>query len=289
MLLNLVSGFRDRQCLCHLTHLFQLETAATQEHINVLNSDCLAGCREAFDRLTEYSSLLLQHGDYNIHSTPREQIAAETDAAEAAQLQAVMGVLSTACPSTASQNQIQIHDMGSVSTVSDADGVALGRVDAAGERATASTAGLASADGMELDAPFIAKLADSGITEAAALAAAAEQSGPADPDEDIFGAAKDATPHEPAMDTAHANGVDSALANGDHNQQAEPSSAGPFTDNVNVSSSHDVGGGFLYDESSGTWYNANLGYYYDASRGLYGDASSGQWYSYKDGAYQLVC
>ncbi|KAL0034521.1 hypothetical protein WJX79_006547 [Trebouxia sp. C0005] len=46
--------------------------------------------RDAFERLTEYSSLLLQHGDYNIHSTKREQIAAETDAVASQQyLQAI--------------------------------------------------------------------------------------------------------------------------------------------------------------------------------------------------------
>ena len=31
-------------------------------------------CREVFDRLTEYSSLLLDHGDYLIHSQSREGI-----------------------------------------------------------------------------------------------------------------------------------------------------------------------------------------------------------------------
>ncbi len=35
---------------------------------------CEAMCREVFNRLTEYSSLLLDHGDYLIHSQAREEI-----------------------------------------------------------------------------------------------------------------------------------------------------------------------------------------------------------------------
>ena len=263
------------------------------------------GCRDAFDRLTEYSSLLLQHGDYNIHSTKREQIAAETDAGEAAQLQAVMGVLTTACTSTASQDSSQTNAIKPMSSALQLTSAALEPVPLTAiramssieERAMPSTCGLENSDGMVVDAPSVAELAGSGTAEAAASAAAAEQAVPADPDEDIFGALN-AAPMQAAAATqqqllfqgsqAHKTMSDSS----DHDQQggAAPSAIpGSSASGANVSNTHDTGSGFLYDEASGTWYNADLGYYYDATQGLYGDATSGQWYSFKDGTYQLVC
>lgn len=260
-------------------------------------------CREAFDRLTEYSSLLLQHGDYNIHGTRREQVAAETDAAEAAQLQAVMGVLTTACTSTASQDSSQTNALESTSGAVDIPGQGQWRVDATAERAVPddgagampSMSARGDVDGMDVDVPSVAELAGSDPAAAAAAAAAAEQTVPADPDEDIFGGPQEAA-NEAAADTGQQSAIQIATASvptsalTSHTQQAEATSARhPFTHGAELSDTQDIGSGFLYDETSGTWYNADLGYYYDASQGLYGDASSGQWYSYKDGTYQLVC
>lgn len=42
-----------------------------------------------------------------------------------------------------------------------------------------------------------------------------------------------------------------------------------------------------YDQSTGMYYMPDMGCYWDGGH-LYGDASSGQWYSFKDGQYQLV-
>ena len=263
------------------------------------------GCRDAFDRLTEYSSLLLQHGDYNIHSTKREQIAAETDAGEAAQLQAVMGVLTTACTSTASQDSSQTNGIRPASTALHLTPAALEPVQLTAtwatpsteERAMPSTSVLEDSDGMVIDAPSVAELAGSGAAEAAAEAAAAEQAVPADPDEDIFGAlstapmqAAIATQQQLPFQASQAPITKSDISDHDHQRGAaasaipESSASGAI-----VSEMQDTGSGFLYDEASGTWYNADLGYYYDATQGLYGDATSGQWYSFKDGTYQLVC
>ncbi|DBA91809.1 TPA: hypothetical protein ACH3X1_003396 [Trebouxia sp. C0004] len=261
--------------------------------------------RDAFDRLTEYSSLLLQHGDYNIHSTKREQIAAETDAGEAAQLQAVMGVLTTACTSTASQDPSQTDAIRPTSSALHLTPAALEPVHLVAikampnseERGMPSTIGLGDSDGMAVDAPSVAELAGSGAAEAAAEAAAAEQAVPADPDEDIFGALN-AAPMQATAATQQqlpfqASQVPIAKSDiSDHDRQrGAAASAVPEASacGANVSNAQDTGSGFLYDEASGTWYNADLGYYYDATQGLYGDATSGQWYSFKDGTYQLVC
>lgn len=263
------------------------------------------GCRDAFDRLTEYSSLLLQHGDYNIHSTRREQIAAETDAGEAAQLQAVMGVLTTACTSTASQDSSQTNAIRPASsafhlTPAASEPVHLAAIRATPsteERAMPSTSGLEDSDGMDLDAPSVAELAGSAAAEAAAETAAAEQAVPADPDEDIFGALN-AAPMQAAAATQQQLPCQESQAPitksdiSDHDQQGGATASAILESSAfgaNVSNTQDTGSGFLYDEASGTWYNADLGYYYDATQGLYGDATSGQWYSFKDGTYQLVC
>ena len=263
------------------------------------------GCRDAFDRLTEYSSLLLQHGDYNIHSTKREQIAAETDAGEAAQLQAIMGVLTTACTSTASQDSSQTNAIRPSSSALQLTSAALKPVQltviratpSIEERAMPSTSGLEDSDGMDVDAPSVAELAGSGAAEAAAEAAAAEQAVPADPDEDIFGALN-AAPMQAAAAPQQQLPFQESQApiaksdSSDHDQQGwAAASAIPESSAFggNVSNTQDTGSGFLYDATSGTWYNADLGYYYDATQGLYGDATSGQWYSFKDGTYQLVC
>lgn len=247
---------------------------------------CFFGCREAFDRLTEYSSLLLQHGDYNIHSTPREQIVAETDTAEAAQLQAVMGVLSTACPSSSSQIAIHNSMSETINHVADTDGPEVGHSDLTGVRAVPSAARAEAADGMEVDAPSLMQLAGSGITEAAA-----EQTVPADPDEDIFGVVNEAAGIVQQKPDVHDQTASTVAYMGDvsNKPQQAGSSAGSSMNGDNESISQNLGSGFLYDESSGTWYNAELGYYYDASHGLYGDPLSGQWYNYADGTYQLVC
>ncbi|DBA93162.1 TPA: hypothetical protein ACH3X2_003471 [Trebouxia sp. C0005] len=265
-------------------------------------SDC--GCRDAFERLTEYSSLLLQHGDYNIHSTKREQIAAETDAGEAAQLQAVMGVLTTACTTTASQESSQTNAIKPMSnalqlTSAAAEPVQITAIRATPsivERAMPSTSGLEISDGMDVDAPSVAELAGSGAAEAAAEAAAAEQAVPADPDEDIFEALK-AAPVQAAAATQRQLPFQEAQApvaksdSSDHDQGGAAACAIPESSAFggSVSDTQDTGSGFLYDAASGTWYNADLGYYYDATQGLYGDATSGHWYSFKDGIYQLVC
>ena len=261
-------------------------------------------CRDAFDRLTEYSSLLLQHGDYSVHSTPREQLVEDTDAAEAAQLQAVMGVLSTSCHSSASDSSAQTVDMGHINA---SDSLGLARTesqhnDAQGIRGAPSTAGLDKLNGMEVEAPApsVAELAASEVTQEAAIAAAAEHAVPADPDEDIFTGAEaqlqqtadnDASVQHTPCQQHQGAGVANPSVKGDKTQQdgkphgLDQAAAAPMHPTAATAG---VENGFVYDESSGTWYNA-AGYYYDATQGLYGDASSGRWYSYTDGAYQPVC
>lgn len=174
----------------------------------------MPGCRAQFDRLTEYSSLLLQHGENNIYSTPREQLAAQLEISEAAELQAVMGILSTA------EQPI-----------------------AANQAAT--------------DGPVTA------------------QQAPVDPDEDMFAASEP----QPAPASAVQDGSTANQPPVTQNSEAQAATHGQtFSTDSN----------FTFDENTGTWFNADMGYYYDASQGLYGDAASGHWYSYRDGAYQLV-
>ena len=178
-------------------------------------------CRATFDRLTEYSSLLLQHGDYDVHSTPREQIASQLEAGEAAELQAVMGVLSTEEQPTEDQS--------------------------------------------EDERP------------------AADQPPPADPEENMFGDTETCDQQAPLSSDDAVGATSGAAVQADQQTSHEQPSS---------SMSHEephAQGHFTFDESNGTWFNADLGYYYDAAQELYGDAASGHWYSYKDGAYQLVC
>lgn len=223
-------------------------------------------CRAEFDRLTEYSSLLLQHGDYNIHSTPREAIAAAVEAAEAAELQAVMGVLSTACPSEAQTGQAAVGWLGSL----DPDSSALSQ--------SLDSAQLQASVEMAAEAPSVMGLIDSASAQAAADAAAAQQQTPADPEDDIFGQSDKVQCKENTSKDAPSTAVQES------NQQrvvvgsTSGNSQGPGENS-----------GFMYDEQSGTWYNADLNFYYDSSHGLYGDATSGHWYSYSNGMYQLVC
>ena len=254
-------------------------------------------CREAFDRLTEYSSLLLQHGDYSIHSTPREQLVAQTDAAEAAQLQAVMGVLSTFCTSTASDMSAQTDDVGnSIATFSGSAPMFVSYH--AGPQAQGTLPGRNEAeasDGMDADtaAPSAADLTASSVTEEAATADTAEQAVPADPDEDIFGGAETQQQQLAGVCDSLGSNQDcgeTLPSSVDVHQDAKchrPAMSGPAS--RGVTPAHGIGSGFVYDDASGTWYNADSGYFYDATQGLYGDASSGKWYSYSDGMYQLVC
>ena len=179
-------------------------------------------CRAAFDRLTEYASLLLQHGDRDIYSTPREEIAIQLEAGEAAELKAVMGNLPE-----------ELKTYGSIAEQSFAEQPATG------------------------------------------------QQAPADPEVDMFG--------EPEPQPQAATAVSDAAVDPEHtvsvpaNQQADDASC-----SVDGPEGPQTHSNFTFDESTGTWFNADLGYYYDASHGLYGDAASGHWYSYRDGAYQLV-
>lgn len=268
---------------------------------NLLTHGC---CREAFDRLTEYSSLLLQHGDYSIHSTPREQLIAQTDAAMAAQLQAVMGVLSTSCTSTASDTSAQTSDTGIISATfsGSAPLFASHRANPKKRRAMSGSNQEEEVQDMDADAaaPSAAELADSNVTEEAAKEAAGEQAVPADPDEDIFGGAE---PHQLQSRIVHA--PPGQVSDQGHNEPTTSSDNAheddrPRLHTCEMASSVSTSvapaaqdsasaSGFVFDDSSGTWFNANLGYFYDATQGLYGDASSGKWYTYIDGMYQLVC
>ncbi|KAL3150641.1 hypothetical protein ABBQ32_000442 [Trebouxia sp. C0010 RCD-2024] len=258
--------------------------------------------REAFDRLTEYSSLLLQHGDYNIHSTPREKLVAQTDAAEAAQLQAVMGVLSTSCTSTASDTSAQTSDLETHSaTFSGSAPMFASRAASHKPGAMPGRNEQEASDSMDVDfaVPSAAELAASSATEAAADAA--EHAVPADPDEDIFGGAE---PQQQQFPDVHGSpkqagnqesGEAAALSvaadqvgQADTDMGLHKSGTVSSASTSALPSSQSINSGFVYDDSSGTWYNAELGYFYDATQGLYGDASSGTWYSYVDGKYQLV-
>ena len=268
-------------------------------HYVALNLIAHVCCREAFDRLTEYSSLLLQHGDYGIHSTPREQLVAQTETAMAAQLQAVMGVLSTSCTSSASDTSAQTSDIinGSATTSGSAPLFASRRAVPHDQGAMLGSQEEQALRCMDTDAAASsAAAAACSVTEEAANEAAAEQALPADPDEDIFGGAE-AQQHQ--LPTVHHLPIQ---ANGQKSDETEALSdahqCGRLQNDMAVSvstlsmpASQDTGSasGFVYDDSSGTWFNADLGYFYDTTQGLYGDASSGKWYSYVDGMYQLVC
>ena len=211
--------------------------------------------------------MLLQYGDYNIHSTPCEQLVEDTDAAEAAQLQAVMGVLSTSYPSSASDSSAQTSDMGPILA---SDSLGTSRIksqhaDAQGTRALPSSAGLDNLDGMEVDAPApsVAELAASEVTQEAAVAAAAEHAMPADPDEDIFGAA-DAQPrqtgnpdgpvqHTPSHHQQSASVVHSSVSDSQSQQDGKPHDQATLVNPTAAMQGADSG--FVYDESSGTWYS----------------------------------
>ena len=252
-------------------------------------------CREAFDRLTEYSSLLLQHGDYGIHSTPREQLLAETDAAMAAQLQAVMGVLSTSCTSSASDASAQTSDMGNRTATL---GGSAPLFASQGAAAMPGSEEEHASHGMNIDAAAssAAMLAGTSITQEAAHEAAAEQPLPADPDEDIFGNAEAQQQHLLIV-----HGLSAQALNQSGDEKEAPSDArqrdnlqnevaiAVSTSSLPASQGTGSASGFVYDDSSGTWFNAELGYFYDTTQDLYGDAASGKWYSYVDGMYQLVC
>ena len=261
-------------------------------------------CREAFDRLTEYSSLLLQHGDYSIHSTPREQLIAQTDAAMAAQLQAVMGVLSTSCTSTASDTSAQTSDTGTISATfsGSAPLFASHRANPKKRRAMQGSNQEERLQDMDPDAaaPSAAELASSSVTEEAAKEAAGEQAIPADPDEDIFGGAEPQQLQTQIMRDSSGQvsnqGRDETVSSSDRGQEGDrlglhhcEMASSVSTSGAPASQDCASASGFVFDDSSGTWFNADLGYFYDATQGLYGDASSGKWYTYVDGMYQLVC
>ena len=209
-------------------------------------------------------------------------MAADIDAAEAAQLQAVMGVLSTACPSTDDLSAQQHSSIDKVQGTNDTTDTEI-----------TSTSRMEVDVSEEAHAPSVTQLTTSGTTEAAAAAAVAAQPVPADPDEDIFGAtAQDTVATAQGSQSAQDPGAASASQSqtgSDSSHQATQSQNMQRAAQSNETQSQDMGQGFLFDESSGTWYNADLGYYYDASQGLYGDASSGHWYMYRDGTYEQFC
>ena len=51
-------------------------------------------CRASFDRLTELSSILVNHGDLLVHSKSRERLQREVNRAENGALEAVMSLIS---------------------------------------------------------------------------------------------------------------------------------------------------------------------------------------------------
>ena len=51
-------------------------------------------CRASFDRLTELSSILVNHGDLLVHSKSRERLQREVDRAENGALEAVLRLIS---------------------------------------------------------------------------------------------------------------------------------------------------------------------------------------------------
>lgn len=244
--------------------------------------------------------MLLQHGDYGIHSTPREQLVAQTDAAMAAQLQAVMGVLSTTCTSSASDTSAQTSDTGNRSATFSGSAPLFASRHAGphDQGAMPGSQEEPASHSMDTDAaaPSVATLAASSVTEEAANEAAAEQALPADPDEDIFVGAK-AQQHQ--LPTVHHSSTqafnekcgDTDTSSGAHQGDRLQDELAISVSTRSMPASQHTGSarGFVYDDSSGTWFNADLGYFYDTTQGLYGDASSGKWYSYVDGMYQLVC
>ena len=249
-------------------------------------------CREVFDRLTEYSSLLLQHGDYSIHSTSREELVAQTDAAMAAQLQAVMGVLSTSCTSSVSDTSAQTSDTCNRSaTFSGSAPLFASRRPCPHDQGVLGSCEEKASHSMDTDAPAPSKVALAGfsVTEEAANETAVEQALPADPEEDIFAGAEAQQHQSPVV---HHSGTQPFNSEPDENQGdrlQNESAMSVSTLDMSASQNTCSANGFVYDDSSGTWFNADLGYFYDATHGLYGDASSGKWYSYVDGMYQLVC
>lgn len=246
--------------------------------------------------------MLLQHGDYSIHSTPREQLIAQTDAAMAAQLQAVMGVLSTSCTSTASDTSAQTSDTGIISPTfsGSAPLFASHHASPREQRAMQGSNWEEELQDMDADAaaPSAAELAGSSVTEEAAKEAAGEQAVPADPDEDIFGGAEPQQlqsqivrdpPGQVSNQVRDETTLSSHNAHDDDRLGLHNCETAISVGTSVAPASQDSASGFVFDDSSGTWFNADLGYFYDATQGLYGDASSGKWYTYVDGMYQLVC
>ena len=71
--------------------------------ITVYSEDCIAAslshtppplCRASFDRLTELSSILVNHGDLLVHSKSRERLQREVNKAEDGALEAVLSLIS---------------------------------------------------------------------------------------------------------------------------------------------------------------------------------------------------
>ncbi|KAL0033686.1 hypothetical protein WJX77_000584 [Trebouxia sp. C0004] len=232
--------------------------------------------RDAFDSSQSTLACLLQHWDYNIHSTKREQIAAETDAGEAAQLQAVMGVLTTACTSNSITDPSQTDAIRPTSSALHLTPAALEPVHLVAikampnseERGMQSTIGLGDSDGMAVDAPSVAELGRLRCCcKQLAEAAAAEQAVRLTLMKTFFGGPERSSNASYSSYTAAAGrfrrhrfllqSLISVIMTGRGGQQLLP-----FLKHQPVaqmwSNAQDTGSGFLYDEPSGTWYNAGL-------------------------------
>lgn len=213
----------------------------------------------------------------------------------AAQLQAVMGVLSTSCSSSVSEASVQTSDVGNRNATF---GGSAPLFASHGAAAMPGSEELQASHGMDTDAaaPSAAALAGSNVTQDAANDAAVEQPLPADPDEDIFGGAEARQQHLPIV---HGSTIQALNQDGDEAEASSGARQGDklqdemaiavSTSSMPASTGTGSASGFVYDDSSGTWFNADLGYFYDTTQDLYGDAASGKWYSYVDGMYQLVC
>eukprot|EP00891_Asterochloris_glomerata_P003074 jgi/Astpho2/3074/Aster-x0561 len=235
--------------------------------------------RASFDRLTELSSILVNHGDLLVHSKSRERLQREVDRAENGALEAVLRLISRgAGPSSGAASS-----GGATGTESDAS--ASGRPPAAHEPAAEAPASMESM----LDAAVAA--CEAGL-QVAPNQDVSEADPAADPGNDIFGgptasntAAQDK--HDVAA-SASEQAQTASLASPSGQAQTKMLSTDAAA--IPVQSAPESSDDFTFDENTGTWYSQEQGYFWDAARQLYGDASSGQWYSWNssNNAYEAV-
>ncbi|PRW58842.1 CD2 antigen cytoplasmic tail-binding 2 [Chlorella sorokiniana] len=269
--------------------------------------------QEKFEQLTELSSVLMDQGEYSVHSMTREQLersiqdggsGAEQGGGSAAGAAPIVRQPAAASASGNAGQQLAERLL-----------------------AAAAGAGGGGGGGQNGSSKGPANGAAGGGGEDAAPAA---QQAAADADlEDMFAEQEPATAGsanaDPARPSAHSSAAPAAGQPSEQPQQAQQGDAGSIQRDASgdahmqeaeqpeaaaqQQAAQQAGGaaagtqpqqtqaqeqpqgaaaggqppeldGFVLDQSTGLWYNSDLGMYFDSGRRLFGDSSSGQWYSY---------